>query len=102
MKIGLYRNMVGTLPKEFKNELSKLPLLTHRIKLGEFIVNNGKELGHFGDGGTMYEYNKQFYYIFDVNTNRPWTIQDYDGIEYIKYLDYIVQDKELNYCTYID
>ena len=36
--------------------------------------------------------------LVEVDTSRPWTILDYDGAEYIQYLDYNVIDKESNYC----
>lgn len=36
--------------------------------------------------------------IVDVDTTRPWTIEEYDGAEYIQYLDENkLIDKELNY-----
>lgn len=36
--------------------------------------------------------------ILNVDISRPWTIADYDGSEYIKYLDdYKLKDKEINY-----
>ena len=36
--------------------------------------------------------------IVDVDTTRPWTIKEYDGAEYIQYLDENkLIDKELNY-----
>lgn len=98
MKIGLYRNFVGTLPKDIKAELRSLDTLNHRIKLGEFILKNGKLIGQRNTNESVYEYNKQFYYIFDVDTTRPWRITDYDGLEYVQYLDYIVIDEEFNYC----
>lgn len=36
--------------------------------------------------------------LVDVDTSRPWTILDYDGAEYIQYLDFDVVDVESNYC----
>ena len=98
MKIGLYRNLVGTLPKDIKAELRNLDTLSHRIRLGEFILEKGRFIGNRSTNESVYEYNKQFYYIFDVDTTRPWRITDYDGLEYVQYLDYTVIDEELNYC----
>lgn len=55
------------------------------------------------------KYENKYYYksplgymstfsIIDVDTTRPWTIKDYDGAEYIKYLDENkLVDEELNY-----
>ena len=36
--------------------------------------------------------------LLDVDTSRPWTILDYDGAEYIQYLDFDIIDAESNYC----
>ncbi|MBO5712035.1 MAG: hypothetical protein J6R47_04280 [Acholeplasmatales bacterium] len=36
--------------------------------------------------------------LVDVDTSRPWTILEYDGSEYIQYLDFNVVDAESNYC----
>ena len=38
--------------------------------------------------------------IVDVDITRPWTIDVYDGSEYIKYLDYDVVDEDINYCKW--
>lgn len=40
--------------------------------------------------------------IVDVDITRPWTIDVYDGAEYIKYLDYDVVDEDINYCKWRD
>lgn len=98
MKIGLYRNLVGTLPEDIKAELKGLDMLTHRIKLGEFILERGKPVSEISTDESIYEYNKGFYYVVEVDTTRPWRIADYDGLEYVEYLDYVVIDEELNYC----
>lgn len=42
--------------------------------------------------------NFSIYMIQDVDITRPWTIKQYDGSEYIEYLDYNIVDSELNYC----
>lgn len=42
--------------------------------------------------------NLSTFSIVEVDTNRPWTIGEYDGAEYIEYLDKNkLVDKELNY-----
>ena len=38
--------------------------------------------------------------IVEVDTSRPWKIEEYDGAEYIQYLDYVVINEEINYCDY--
>lgn len=40
--------------------------------------------------------------IQDVDITRPWTIQEYDGSEYIQYLDYNIVNTNMNYCVYKD
>ena len=40
--------------------------------------------------------------IQDVDITRPWTIQEYDGSEYIQYLDYNIVNTDMNYCVYKD
>lgn len=44
------------------------------------------------------EVNVVSFTIQEVDTSRPWTIEEYDGAEYIKYLDgYELVDSECNY-----
>ena len=40
--------------------------------------------------------------IVEVDTSRPWKIENYDGSEHIQYLDYEVKHKDINYCDYKD
>lgn len=35
--------------------------------------------------------------IVEVDTSKKWTLSEYDGAEYIKYLDYKCISEELNY-----
>lgn len=43
-------------------------------------------------------YGTSSFSIVEVDTTRPWTIEEYDGAEYIQYLDENkLIDKELNY-----
>ena len=36
--------------------------------------------------------------IVEVDTSRNWTIQKYDGAEYVQYLDYTVINEAYGYC----
>ena len=36
--------------------------------------------------------------IAEVDITRPWTIEEYDGKEYIRYLDVDVIHENINYC----
>lgn len=38
--------------------------------------------------------------VQEVDTTRPWTIENYDGAEYIQYLDYNIINSDINYCEY--
>lgn len=40
--------------------------------------------------------------ILEVDTSRPWKIENYDGAEYVQYLDYVVINEDINYCDYKD
>lgn len=50
---------------------------------------------------TNYQIDNKLISITEVDDNRPWKIEDYDGSEYIQYLDYNIIDKKSNYCDYI-
>ncbi len=38
--------------------------------------------------------------IIEVDISRPWTICEYDGSEYIQYLDYDIINQKANYCKF--
>lgn len=38
--------------------------------------------------------------IEEVDTSRPWFIDEYDGAENIQYIDYDIVIPELNYCKF--
>ena len=65
----------------------------------------GKLYSSFGDVyGCCTETNKPSWFptssmqIAEVDTTRPWTIENYDGKEYIRYLDVDVIHEDINYC----
>ena len=49
-----------------------------------------------------YDFDSYKIYVADVDTTRPWRIDEYDGWEGIQYLDYDVIDEEFNYCSLKD
>ena len=80
------------------DNIESMPL-TEAIKYVE--DNKGKIFKMFGkqknEEQFYHTWNKELKYvgyfsIIDVDTNRPWTIAEYDGSEYIQYLDF--------YCFY--
>ena len=46
-------------------------------------------------------YDYEYLKVIEVDTSIPWTIQEYDGAEYIKTLEYEVIDEELNYIRFL-
>ena len=69
--------------------------------LEKFLKENPETIVNIGDS-KYFIYNKNLKYIssleiVEVDISRPWTIEEYDGAEYIKYLDYEITNKELNY-----
>ncbi len=54
------------------------------------------------DEKNNYPNNRYEFTIEDVDTTRPWHFSEYDGSEFIEYLDYEVVDKEFNYCKLKD
>jgi len=79
------------------------------IEAEKELKNNRELIVKFEDI-QRYE-NRQSYSVYDANlyglssfsieevdTTRPWTIEEYDGAEYIEYLDeHKLVDEELNY-----
>lgn len=77
------------MEKEFKNNKELI------VKF-EDIQKNGYQkytvYNDIGYSGTV------TFSIVEVDTTRPWTIEEYDGAEYIQYLDENkLVDEELNY-----
>jgi hypothetical protein len=102
LKILLFRSFGShTFSKELKNILlrKKFPenrtgaIINHLEKQGEVVIRE--------EGGYWIKAYDEFYFIAEVDTSRPWTILEYDGSEYIQYLDYKVIHKDLNYCKFI-
>ena len=106
------------LPKEFKADYSN-PLwrmdndLINRIESKDWIlvddymnINSRTSFYKINiENGVKYVYPTPNGYlsfitfeIVDVDISRPWCVEEYDGSEYIKYLDdYMCINKELNY-----
>ncbi|MFO1442848.1 hypothetical protein KDN24_06420 [Bacillus sp. Bva_UNVM-123] len=52
----------------------------------------------------VFQVGKEYYQyasIVEIDTTKPWTIEEYDGAEYIKYIEYEVLDEKLNYCKFL-
>lgn len=46
------------------------------------------------------EYDYEYLTVVKVDTSIPWSIEEYDGAEYIKTLEYEVIDEALNYIRF--
>lgn len=68
-------------------------------KIVELLEKQGEIISHQNGGYWIKTYD-EFYFIAEVDTSRPWTILEYDGAEYVQYLDYSIIDKNLNYCEF--
>lgn len=87
------------LDKKLKEEINKYSFPQCRTSIVDYIKKNGRFVDEYRN---VYELSNSFYSIEDVDISRPWRITDYDGSEYVQYLDYNIVDKELNYCELKD
>lgn len=95
MKIALFINYGTTnIIEELANEMKNFPFPQCRINMVNFIQTNGTLVDKHRN---IYQLANSFYEIKDVDASRPWTICEYDGYEYLQYLDYEIVDKNLNY-----
>ena len=99
MKIGLYRGMCANLPKEFIESIKSLTEPYKRIKLAEFLIENGTLLND-AKTAQSYEYKGSYFVVAEVDPSRRWTIEDYDSYEYIKYVDVVLLDVATGYCEW--
>ena len=83
--------------KLFKDIFSRKDELDARITIASYIEENGKLVSK---NPLIYELVNNFFNIAEIDTNRPWTICEYDGCEYIQYLDYDVINPEHNFCKF--
>lgn len=86
-------------PNELKEKLRKSSFPQGRVNIVDYIEKNGKFMSKYRN---VYKLSSVYFSIEDVDTTRPWRITDYDGSEYIQYLDYDIVNKELNYCKLKD
>ena len=91
---------------EIVNEFSAVTLLNTKKSIGKlYSANtdvyaccaNKNKPSYFGTVNPVTTMQ-----IVDVDTTRPWCIDNYDGKEYIKYFDYDVVNEDINYCKWKD
>ena len=90
--------------KEIKQKARDIIDYSRLKSLKEQCQESENKVIRFTDN-QFYFYNENSKYIHpfsivEVDTSRPWKIEEYDGAEYIQYLDYIVINEEINYCDY--
>lgn len=105
IKVLVFNNYgANVVPSALKKVMDKNTFPKNRIgKVIEYIESNYKPISN-EDGIVQYNVktNKEqsYFCIKTVDISRPWKIEEYDGAEYIQYLDIVTIDKELNYCNY--
>ena len=88
--------------KELKRKLTQSSFPRNRTGKAVAYIEEYGELLLKDTSGCWFRLYDNVYFIKEVDTSRPWTILDYDGSEYVQYLDYNIIDKDLNYCKYIN
>ncbi len=99
MKVALF---IDYGPNVLNSKLKKLmnkPLPQARVDVAviHYIETEGFELCESA-GRTVYKIDSTYIAIQDVDISRPWMIADYDGSEFIQYVDVELVDEQLNYC----
>lgn len=122
MKIALFPDLGGgTIPKMFQEtingntrnwrvvlaeEIDKLPITCDEItdELFEEFRENDNMLYIKDKNNEMYfKGNREIYVIAieEVNTSKPWRVNEYDGAEEIQYFNGVtVIDEETNECEW--
>lgn len=101
MKIALSIDYGDRFP-EALSDINKEPYPKCRIDIVNYIEEHGDLMCTFPSTAQVYKLDGCIFSIEDVDISRPWRITDYDGAEYIQYLDYVVVNKEINYCELKD
>ena len=95
MKIALFIDYgPNNITKELMEEIRKHPFPRCRVNIVSFIQKNGKLVD---ETRNVYELGCSLYEVKDIDISRPWTIEEYDGSEYVQYMDYKIIDEKLNY-----
>ena len=94
-------NIAKYLEENFDKEIDESKLYSETL---EKLLNENKILKINTKHNSVYfikeedSNTKCEFTIEDVDTKRPWHFGEYDGAEFVEYLDYEVVDKEFNYC----
>ena len=98
MKIVLFKNYGSTqFDAELKEKFKKCNFPQNRIELVSYVEEKGEIVCKSGNG-YYYRIANNYYFVEEVDVTRPWTMLEYDGSEYIQYLDYQIVDDKVMYC----
>lgn len=95
------KNRVGQIVEYIEN--NAISLTSDNIE--SYLKKHKNSIGKLEENNTYYVYDEginclKCLSIENVDTSKPWKISEYDGSEYIQYLDYEIVDKDLNYCKF--
>lgn len=105
IKVLIFNNYGGNIiPSEVKNIMNKSIFPKNRTgEVIKYIESHYEPITTINDA-TQYNVEtkteQSYFCIETVDISRPWKIAEYDGAEYIQYLDIEIIDKELNYYDY--
>lgn len=112
---GIPLSVIREFPEDIKNEMSKNTLRSCRTgKIVEFLksipiadMEAERMKEYVKEKGFVRAEEDRFYFkgesylicckIEKVDNSIPWTLNDYDGAESIKYLEFTKVDEKLNY-----
>lgn len=92
------KNRIGEIVQYIENNATKIS----PERITDFLKNNQDKIGKIKEDNNYFVYDSELnclkrLSIVDIDISRPWDIAEYDGSEYIQYLDYEIIDSELNY-----
>ena len=104
LKVLTFPSYGNKTPIELEDLMNKytFPENRYNSKIIDFIEKTYTPIGYYKSSHTTnYQIDNVLISIQEVDNSRPWKIENYDGSEYIQYLDYKIIDENSNYCDYI-
>ena len=100
MLVAIKNDFYGSINEPIKSlikDWNDIKWRTERVP--EYLLNHPEfECTQDYDWYRRFRVGNNIIVLEEVDISRPWTILDYDGAEYIQYLDYDIIDAESNYC----
>lgn len=94
------RTLVSSLKKAGLTDWSHLSARTNERIVSLVRTHLGKSKSNI-DVAFLGKGKHQYLRLVQVDTSKHWTISSRDGSESVEYLEYIVEDPQLNYCKKI-